>query len=184
MSEDYRFEKESYLLIGKVSKAHGLNGEVKLVSFSGQPERLAEYREVILVSQAGRLSRPLKLISSRTQGNAGIVSFDSVTTRGEAEKIEGLGVLVNKDTLPALNEDEFYWHQYEGKKVFDRDDNYIGLVTSLFSGGAQDILVINGGETEILVPVTKEIVIRETADSLIIDPPPGLLDINSGDEQL
>ena len=183
MADDYNYPSDKYLLLGKVTKAHGLRGEVKIFSFSGQPENFKGYKEVSLVDSTGKLSSALAVEKFRVQGKTVIVQLATVKSRDQAEKIEGMGVLLSKNLLPQTAEDEFYWYQYEGKMVSDQDGRTIGRVESLFNNGAQDIMVVKAGKKEILIPVTKTIIVSETAEELIINPPPGLLDLNneSGD---
>ena len=49
----------------------------------------------------------------------------------------------------------------------------------IFNNGAQDVLIVEGMREDILIPMTREIVIREEEGKLIVDPPPGLLELNS-----
>jgi 16S rRNA processing protein RimM len=182
MAEDYGYPAERYLLLGKITKAQGLRGEVKIFLHSGQPENLADYPELVLVDTSGNVSEPLAILKNRAQGKAAIVHLATISTRNAAEKIEGRGILLDRKHLPAVGDHEFYWHQYQGKLVVDVDDQVIGRVAHLFNNGAQDILVIKAGDEEILVPVTKSFVVGETADKLIIKPPPGLVELNGDSE--
>ncbi len=179
MAEDYGYPADRYLLLGKITKAQGLRGEVKIFLHSGQPENLADYPELVLVDTSGQLSAPLAILKSRAQGKAAIVQLATISTRTAAEGIDGMGVLLDKKHLPAVADDEFYWHQYQGKLVVDVNGRLIGRVTHLFTNGAQDVLVIKAGNEEILVPVTKGFVVGETAEKLIIKPPPGLMELNA-----
>jgi 16S rRNA processing protein RimM len=177
MAEDYSYPASEYLLLGKVVKSHGLRGEVKVYSFSGQPENFLEYKELVLVDSRGGLTFALAVENIRVQGKTAIVKLATVNSRNRAEEIEGMGVLLAKNLLPQTAEDEYYWYQYEGKLVLDQNGQTIGRVESLFSNGAQDILVVKSATKEILIPMTKSILVRETAEELVIDPPPGLLDL-------
>ncbi len=179
MAEDFTYPVGEYILLGKVGKAHGLRGEVKIFSFSGQPENFLGYKEVVLVNTSGKLSAPLVIEKIRAKGKTAIVQLASINSRDRAEEIEGRGVLLPKHLLPETGENEYYWHQYQGKLVLDQNGLTIGRVESLFTNGAQDILVVKSGEKEILIPITKSIFVRETADELIVDPPPGLLDLTN-----
>jgi 16S rRNA processing protein RimM len=183
MADDYNYPTDKYVLLGKVTKAHGLRGEVKIFSFSGQPENFKGYKEISLVNYAGKLSTALAVEKFRVQGKTVIAQLATVKSRDRAEEIEGMGVLLAKELLPDSAKNEYYWYQYEGKKVFDQSGHTIGIVESLFNNGAQDIMVIKSGKEEILIPVTKSIIVSETAEQLIVNPPPGLLDLNneSGD---
>ncbi len=183
MVQDFSYPADKYVLLGKVAKAHGLRGEVKIFSFSGQPENFCEYREIVLVDLAGNLSSPLAVEKFRVQGRIAIVQLASVNSRNRAEEIEGRGVLLAKNLLPETAEGEYYWYQYEGKLVLDQSGQTIGRVESLFSNGAQDIMIVKSGEAEILIPITKDIIVRETANKLIVNPPPGLLNLaNDSDD--
>lgn len=179
MGEEYTFPKEDYILLGKVAKAHGLRGEVKIFSYSGNPENIGTYGQLVLVDRSGTLSSPLAVYKSRVQGKMAIVQLESIADRNEADAIEGRGVLLPKSLLPDTGEDEYYWHQYEGKLVVDTHSTVIGRVKALFNNGAQDVLIVEGAGEEILIPVTKEIVIKEDKEKLIVDPPPGLLELGS-----
>lgn len=182
MVEDFSYPAGEYLLLGKVSKAHGMRGEVKIFLYSGQPENLRSYKELFLIDRQGTLLGPLSVLRSRDQGKLAIVQFASVTDRNQAEEIEGRGVLLAKTDLPEIADDEYYWHQYLGKAVVDVAGKNLGRVEHIFRTGLQDILVIKSvdADEEILIPVTREIIVGETAGELTVDPPPGLLELNSG----
>lgn len=173
-----KFPEDKYLLVGKATKPHGLRGEIKIYCFSGQPENYKDYKELTLLDPSGRLIGPLAVKKSRVQGKTAVVKFASIDDRTTAEKIEGLEVLVLKELLPKTKPGEYYWHQYQGKKLLDTKGAQIGIVRQLFNSGAQDILVVDREGEEALVPVTKEFIINETEDSLVVDLPPGLLEIN------
>lgn len=177
MTENFSYPTHEYVLLGKVAKAHGLRGEVKIISYSGQPENFSGYKEIVLVDTAGNLTEPLSLEKFRIQGKTIIAQLAAIKDRDLAEKIEGRGVLLAKSLLPETEEDEYYWYQYEGKLVLDRNGQSIGRVTRLFNNGAQDIMVVQSGEKEILIPVVKNIIVDETEEQLIVDVPPGLLDL-------
>jgi 16S rRNA processing protein RimM len=179
MGEEFRYPKEEFILLGKVAKAHGLRGEVKILAYSGHPENIGCYRELVLVDGPETLTQPLQVQRSRVQGKMAIVQLESITDRSGAEAIEGNGVLLSKSLLPETGADEYYWHQYEGKMVVDTNSRQIGRIKALFNNGAQDVLIVEGMREDILIPMTREIVIREEEGKLIVDPPPGLLELNS-----
>ncbi|MGW8193625.1 MAG: ribosome maturation factor RimM [Desulforhopalus sp.] len=179
MTEEYTYPAEEYILLGKITKAHGLRGEVKIFCYSGHPENISGYHEIVLVDRSARLSRQYGVKNSRVQGKTAIVQLASITTRSEAEAIEGRGVLLAKKYLPDAGEGEYYWHQYIGKPVLDTNGDRLGRVKALFNNGAQDVLVVVGHLGEILIPVTKDTIVQDTAGELIADPPPGLIELNS-----
>jgi 16S rRNA processing protein RimM len=179
MPLDYIFPADEYLLLGKVARAHGLHGELKLFLYSGQPENIAGYSELLLIDGKGVISPPLEVLRSRIQGKAAIVQLASIVDRTLAEKVEGWGVLLAKEHLPEASENEYYWCKYQDKLVVDLEGNIIGRVDHLFANGAQDILVIKKGKEEILIPITRDILVGATDEKLIVNPPPGLMELNT-----
>lgn len=183
MGEEYTYPGDDYILLGKITKAHGLRGEVKIFSYSGHPENIGTYGELVLVDGSGTLSAPVTVRRSRVQGKIAIVQLESINSRNEAEGIEGRGILLPKTFLPDPGDDEYYWHQYEGKLVVDINSTVIGRIKALFNNGAHDVLVVESDGQEILIPVTKEIVVKEDKEKLIVDPPPGLLELSSDNDE-
>jgi ribosomal 30S subunit maturation factor RimM len=53
MADEYHSPPEDYILLGKVSKPQGLRGELRITCFSGQPEKVANYKKLYFVSSRG-----------------------------------------------------------------------------------------------------------------------------------
>lgn len=182
MQHHYSYPEDRYILIGTVVKAQGLRGEVSVHALSGQPENLRKYSTVTLVDKRGRLSPKLSITGFRVQKGKAVILFDRVTDRTQAEQLPGMGVLLAREDLPELAEDEFYWHELTGLPVRTVEGRRLGTMQSVFSNGAQDVMVIVDGECEYLVPLTQGIIVEQNSLELVIDPPPGLLEINSDDD--
>ncbi len=179
MSDSYSFPEEEYILIGKVIKAHGLRGEIKINPFSGQPTNLNHYPKLVLVNKEGQLSSNLAVQKSRATGKITIVKLAEVDDRNGAEKLCGMGVLIHKDDLPQLGENEFYYHQFINLTVKTDKGIELGIVSNIFSNGAQDIMEIEGTDRQYLVPILKDIIVSHDDNCIIIAPPPGLLDLSN-----
>jgi 16S rRNA processing protein RimM len=178
--DDYPYPADRYLLLGKTGRAHGLHGEIRIHCYSGDGATLSSYRELVFCDQSGRLTPPLAVAASRPQGQNAIVRIAASTSRESAEKLEGMAVLVDREQLPVVDSGEYYWHEITGKTVKTVDGRVIGRVDRLFFNGAQDILVVATNGEEVLIPMTRQIVVSEGPEGLVIDPPPGLLEINAG----
>lgn len=182
MSSSYSFCGETYVLVGEVTKAQGLHGELRIHCYSGQPENFRSYKNLVLVGKTGEISAPFPLMALRVQGPAVIVRLREISDRNRAERYIGHGVLIDRKDLPPPKQGEFYWRDLEGRKVLATDGRELGTVVQLFSNGAQDIMVINDGEREYMVPVVEGIVVSIGQEEILIDPPPGLLEINAAPE--
>lgn len=184
MQQHYFYPEGRYILIGTVVKAQGLRGEVSIHALSGQPENLRNYLTLTLVDKHGKLSPRLNITGFRVQKGKAVILFDRVTDRTHAEQLTGMGVLLAKDDLPELTEDEFYWHDLTGLSVRTVEGRRLGTMQSVFSNGAQDVMVIVDEDGEYLVPLTHGLIVGQNNQELVIDPPPGLLEINSDDDDI
>jgi len=179
MHSRYRFPEDSYILLGKVVKAQGLHGEVSVCAFSGEAAGLRQYGTFTLVDKAGSLSPELKVTSFRVQKNRAIIGFDRVADRTFAEKLAGMGLLLNRRDLPEPAGDEFYWHTLFGLPVKTVQGQHLGTMQTIFSNGAQEVMVIGDGEQEYLIPVSQGMIVEQSNTGIVINPPPGLLSINA-----
>jgi len=178
MIDSFSFPAEKFILIGKVVKAHGLRGEIKIHSFSGQPANLSNYKQLVLVDKDGHLSPPLQIKKSRAVGKIGIVQLANIDNRTQAERICSMGVLIDKKELPQLNGNEFYYHELIDLPVQTEDGRLLGKVINIFFNGAQEIMEIRGKGQHYLIPVIQDVIVYRDKNKIIIAPPPGLLDIN------
>ncbi len=171
----------SYVAIGKISKAQGLEGEVKVIAFSGDPKEFASYQEIFLAR--GHERRVCTIEKCRCHGKFAIVALQEVTDRNASEALVGSEVFVLKSQMPALTSDEFYWHEMVGLTVVTDQGQDLGKVTSLIATGGYDVLVVAGGDQEYLIPVTQDIIVRQDREAgiLVVAPPDGLLEMNSPD---
>jgi 16S rRNA processing protein RimM len=178
MTSSFSYPEEAYVLIGEVIKVHGLRGELKVACYSGQPENVARYRRLALIGKDDTIPRGFALEGSRVKEKTAIVRLQGLTDRNQAELLVGHGVLVLREDLPALADNEFYWRDVAGRRVLDAEGRDLGRVSHLFSNGSQDVMVVTGCRNEYMVPVVAGIVVAIREDAVVIDPPPGLLDIN------
>lgn len=183
MIQTYPFPDGTYRLVGKVTRAHGLKGELKIVFFSGDPESLKQYSRIALVAMDGRMTTPLEIVGARRQGRLIILKLDTIDTRQEAELTAGMGVLVAIDhAKPETDDGVLAPHRLTGLPVRTEGSTAaLGVVVDFFDNGAQQIMVVDGDREEYLIPLIPQIVISVDAQGIVIDPPPGLLDINTVD---
>jgi len=169
------------LAVGKILKAQGVKGEVKISPYSGEPEELLSYKTFYL--NGGAVSELFSVSQSREHGKFVVVKLSVVNSRDAAEELVGREIFVTKADMPKLATDEFYWHEFIGLLVVTDQGRELGTVNSLIATGSSDVLVISGKGQEYLVPAIEEIIVEVNFDSktLVISPLPGLLEINDPD---
>ena len=162
---------EERITVAAVAGAFGVRGEVRLKSFTAEPEAVAGYGP--LTDDRGRsyevtLDRPVKGgFAARLSG---------VETKEAADALRGTRLSVPRDRLPSLPDDEFYHADLVGLAVQDPGGAEIGRVEAVLEFGAGDILEIAlpGGGTALL-PFTREAVptVDLAAGRIVADPPEG-----------
>lgn len=171
---------DRFVCIGEVVKAIGLKGEVKLFPLLDFYEPLLE--SDFLVWQDGS---PASIRSHRQAGSCFALKCSDVNDRNAAERMTGreLGFMSGsyRDAdfpRPGVG----LPFRYLGRQVQTVDGQIIGSVEEVRVGGALYLLVIPGESGEILIPSVEPILQfdDELDGPLIIDPPEGLLDVQSG----
>lgn len=170
------------IAVGKVAKAHGIKGEIKVYPFSGNPDDFRGYRLLTLVEKDHDLTRSYAVEQCRPLGNLVLLQLAGLSGRSTAEGLRGWEVRIDRTLLPKHGPGTFYWHELEGLSVVTDGGRELGQVTSLLATPAHDILVITGGGSEYLIPAVGACVAGLAPDgkSLVVTPPPGLLEMNAG----
>jgi len=110
-------------------------------------EAILEYQPWLL----GEDKRPVKIVDGRKQGKGLAALLPGYDDREQAATLVGSQIFVERDQLPATEDDEYYWSDLEGLDVHTTKGEVLGRVERLMETGANDVLVIRG-EREHLVP--------------------------------
>jgi 16S rRNA processing protein RimM len=157
--------------IGGIARAHGIRGEVAIVTHDPGSQTLGEV-EQIYVGGA-----PRRILAARHTHRGWLVFLEGVATRTEAEALRGRPVEVDRDDLH-LEEADVLLHDLVGCAVRLVDGTPWGVVAAIDTvpGGLQDRLVIHDGDVERMLPLVDELVkgIDLDARVVIVDPPEGL----------
>lgn len=136
--------------VGKIIGFHGLKGEVKVKSSTDfAKERFQVGNELFLSDQKNIIE--VKIRSVRYHKNNYLIAFDGYPSLNDVEMFKGYDLIVKEEMLNELEEDEFYYFDLIGMKVYDHDNNLLGTVSSVMETGANEVLVIKG-DKEILIP--------------------------------
>ena len=170
---------DELVLLGKVSKAHGIRGEIKVYPYSGDPEQFVRsYRRLWLTADPENVPTEYTVEKSRVQGGQILLKLEDCSDRTTAETLKGYQVYGHADDLPELAEDEFYLHALQGKDVVDTSGNVLGTCSHFIDTGAHDLLVVQQAGKEYLIPVVGDFIVAVEENRVVLDLPPGLLEIN------
>ena len=167
---------DEMICVGVLGGAFGVNGEVRLKSYTADPEAIADYAP--LTSEDGSLSFDLQITRPLKGGFAARLS--DVRTKEEADALKGLQLFAPRDRLPDLPDDEYYYTDLIGLTVLDTGGAEIGKVKAVLNHGASDLLelIVPGVSSTVLLPFTRAVVptVDLASGRIIADPPEGLLE--------
>lgn len=124
--------------VARIGAAHGLRGEVRLWTFTEDPMSVALYGPLSTKDGA----RQLEVAHARAAGDHLIATLTGVTTREQAERLNGTELYVARDKLPETDEGEFYHADLIGLAAVDAAGTTLGTVAAIHNFGAGDIIEI------------------------------------------
>ncbi|MCR2792961.1 ribosome maturation factor RimM [Microbacterium sp. zg.Y625] len=173
------------LRVGRLVKAHGLKGALKLELYTDDPDgRFVPGAAFTLqVPEASPWhGKTITVREFRWMNSHPVVFFDGVDDREGAETLVRAILWIDQDDTDEASEpDAWYDHQLVGLDVV-RDEQVVGRVVRVDHLPAQDLLIIrpvgDDDEREILVPFVKAIVpeVDVAAGRVIVTPPAGLFE--------
>ena len=143
------------ILLAIIASAHGIQGAVKVKTFTQVPTNIFDYGP--LRNEKGQ-TFSLKLVRE-VSANSLIMKIDGITDRNQAESLRGTKLFVERHRLPDLPEEEFYYSDLIGLSVKDLNGDLIGVLDALGNYGAGDFLEISAADHHIYtIPFTREAV--------------------------
>ena len=170
----------AFLVVARFRKPHGLKGEAVLSVLTDDPERvLGVGRRLTPVDESGRQTGPaLTVERSRPYHRQWLVKFQEIAERTELERWGDRLLGVRRDELTAPGQDEAYVHELVGMEVVVAGRS-VGRVRELLEIPAGNLLAVDSGGREVLVPFRRSIVTRldRQRRRIEIDPPAGLFEL-------
>jgi 16S rRNA processing protein RimM len=195
------------LVVGRVGRPHGIRGEVTVQVHTDDPDLRFAAGSVLATDPASR--GPLRIRSSRWHSGRLLIAFDGYADRSRAEELRGTLLVMDSAEAGPVGPEEFRDHELIGLDVVTVAGELVGVVADVLHHG-QDVLVVGpargrpggrgpgrrslspvvspgpagDGPGQILVPFVAAIVpeVDVSAGRVVIDPPPGLLDLGSAGE--
>jgi len=159
----------SRIEIGGVARAHGIRGEIVIVTHDPDSETLGDVATIYVGGT------PRTIAAARDTPRGWLVQLEGIATRNEAEALRGLAVEVDRDAI-AVGEDEILLGDLVGCAVRRADGTPWGAIAAVEPGEMQDLLVIHDGDVERMLPLVDSFVTSIDLDARVVtvDPPDGL----------
>lgn len=172
MSQD---TQPRFLVIGQVTKPHGVRGEMRVMPLTDRPERFSWLKEVFLGEDGGRRA---KVTAARVHQGFILLKIEGYETRDDAETLRGTKLTIPEDQAIPLDEGEYYLRDLLGMKVVTDEGRQLGVLEDVIETGANNVFVVRGPDGEVLLPDIPDVVVEIDFEEelMTVRPLPGLLD--------
>src|SRR5215471_10122306 len=160
----------SQVCVARIGAAHGVRGQVKLWTFTENPMSLMRYGP--LATEDG--ARQFEVTHAREAKGYLVATLKGITTRSEAERLNGLELYVARDKLPAIADGEYYHADLIGLAAVTTTGEPLGRVVAIHNFGAGDIIEIAPPDgLTMLLPFSNAVVpaVDVAAGRVVIDLP-------------
>ena len=151
--------RERNVYVGRVIKSHGLRGEVRVFMDTAIAALIHDGMNVSAEYDDGA-SRCLEIESIKVRVGAVFVKFKDIGDRSAADGLKGCMISVPADIVDSRGGERYYAHEFEGMTVYDRDDSKIGTILRVDSYPANEVFIVDTGETELWIPAVRDFILE------------------------
>jgi len=126
------------ICVARIGAAHGVRGAVSLWTFTEDPLAVKRYGPLA----TNDCARRFEVTSARETKGHLVATLKGVTTREEAERLNGIELYIEREKLPAAGEGEYYHADLIGLAAVTTTDAPLGRVIAIHNFGAGDIIEI------------------------------------------
>ena len=168
---------EDFIVIGRISKPHGVKGEIRIDYFNPENPQCFSHYQMIFLQGDEKSLHSYRLLAVRPHKKFILAQLEGIRSRAEAEQLKGKVVLVDSAELPPLGEDEYYWQDILGMRVVSETGEDMGTVREIVPTGSNDVYVVWKEAQEFLIPATKDVIMSIDMEvrTMVIRPLEGLL---------
>ncbi|MGC4130255.1 MAG: ribosome maturation factor RimM [Bergeyella sp.] len=170
-------KKEDCYFLGKITRKHGLQGNVILKLDTDQPEMYHKMNSVFL--EINGLLVPFFIEKQQWQkSDTKIISFKN-SSEAMVEQSVGKDVYLPLSTLPPLSGNKFYYHEVIGFQIKDENDKLCGTIVSINDQTAQNYFILKLNEKDIIIPIIRDWILEVSREKKFIkmELPDGLMDV-------
>lgn len=146
-----------FLAVGRLRRAHGVEGEMLMDILTDFPERLRQGKTLFM----GEARQPVQIESVRGHDRELIIHLAGIHTPEETAPYRNQILYVKASELPKLPEGEYYHHQLLGLSVVDEAGQPLGELADILETGANDIYIVKTSDgKEMLLPAVDTVILE------------------------
>lgn len=170
-------KKEDCYFLGKITRTHGLQGNVVLKLDTDQPEMYNKLDSIFI--EVNGLLVPFFVEKQQWQkSDTKIMTFKN-SSEALVEQSVGKNVFLPLSTLPPLSGKKFYYHEVVGFEIREEDGKSCGIIESINDQTAQNYFILNLAGKQIIIPLIKDWILEVNREEKFIKMilPDGLMDV-------
>jgi 16S rRNA processing protein RimM len=171
-------QKSDCFSLGKITKPHGLKGEVNIWLDVDVPEYYSNL-EALFLEIKGQLV-PFIIQQIQVRGKKSIVKFEEINNIEATDSIINAEAYLPITSLPKLKGAQFYYHEVIGYQIRDTSSKQnVGPILAIYESTGQDLFAVDIEGVEVLIPIVDDFLIsvNHTEKTISVKIPDGLLDI-------
>jgi len=152
------------LMVGVVTKPHGLKGEVNLFPTTDDPDRF-DYLDRVYLGD-GEDARELAVEGVKYHKGRPILKFRGIDRIEDAEKLRNAQLFVRREDAIPLEEGEYYVGDLVGCDVFLEDGSLLGSLKDVLKTGVNSVYVIDvPGKNDVLLPSVDDFIVHRDVEN-------------------
>ncbi len=168
------------IAVGRIIGTHGIRGQLRLHSYSGNLESLKTAEQALLTGSDGNCCAVMIKNAALHSGKI-LLTLDGYDNINLVSHLIGTELLLPRTQLPEPAVDEYYWQDLIGLIVVTDSGEELGTLTDIMETGANDVYLVHNHQTgrEYLLPAIASVIsnVDLQARQMIITPLEGLLDL-------
>ena len=159
------------VVVGRILGPWGVQGWVRVYSWTDPPERLFEYSPWLLADR----QQHIEILEWRRSGQKLVARLPDIDSPEAAARLSEQLISVSRDQLPEPEAGSYYWHDLVGLQVVNLQDHLWGAIVRMLPTGAHDVMEVDGEQRgKVLIPFVQPDVVRSVdleARQVVVDWP-------------
>jgi len=150
--------------VGKVGKSYGILGWITIFSFTEKKEKIFDYLPWFFLKDNKWIQIYLK--NWKKYNKNFIILIKNIYDRSTVMQFTNSDIIIDKNQLPFLKKNEYYWYDIINYQVINTNQIYLGQVTDLLRTKYNDILIVKNKKNKnnhqnTLIPFIEKKIIKK-----------------------
>jgi len=155
-------DPERVVVLGKIGGTFGVQGWVRITSYTDPVENILEYDEWLIGGEGHW--QPVEIEDGRVTGKGVLVKLAGLDTPEDARLKVGVEIGVKRSRMPAPEAGEYYWSDLEGLEAVTKDGEALGRVDHFRSTPGGTVVIVRGKQ-EHWIPFVKDRIVKVDLDA-------------------